>query len=435
MEVRKVAIACQGGGMHGAFTCGVLDAILKVKEEEFSGALPVADTQRRFEIVGLSGTSAGALNAFMVWYGLMTDGSLSGRFAEARRAVNHLWDVFQVCKSGEVGMNWLTQSFYRLAELGVTLKQPNTVQFNDQILSLLRQWSAVENAIAPSSDFGEIRPEYYDFLALLRTCAPKFVEIQARLDAIANDKVRPRLLLGAVEVLSGRFEAFDSWSNPKVSPEQRRTISYEAVAASGTLPDLRRSQRIAGLKNSDGQDPLYWDGVFSQNPPVSQFAARTARDDTPDEIWVVRINPQKRDREPTTLASIEDRRNELAGNLSLYQELHAIQTVNKLSTCLDDLAAIAGEGHENEARLRELRTRFASYKPIDIYMITMHQDQAGLGVASKFDRSPDFVTAMRRHGEMRAAQFLPLWLTKSPRLVAWPDGDALQRIDGGSLGS
>lgn len=430
MEVRKVAIACQGGGIHGAFTCGVLDAILKVKEDESAGAPPVADAQRCFEIVGLSGTSAGALNAFMVWYGLMTKDGLPSRFAEARRVVNNLWDIFQVRKLGEVGMNWLAQSFYKLAELGLIIKQPNTAQFNDQLLFSLRQWSTVENVVAPSADLGEIRPEFYDFLALLGTCAPGFVDVQGRLDAIAVDKVRPRLLLGAIDVLSGGFEVFDSWSDPRVRPEQRRTISYEAVAASGTLPDLRRSQRVPGLKNGDGQDPLYWDGVFSQNPPVSQFAARTAWDDTPDEIWVVRINPQKRDREPTTLASIEDRRNELAGNLSLYQELHAIQTVNKLSACLRELAAIAGGRHEDEARLRELREQFASYKPIDIYMITMHKDKADLGVASKFDRSPDFVTAMRRHGEMRAAQFLPLWLTKSPQLVAWPDGDALQQVDG-----
>jgi predicted patatin/cPLA2 family phospholipase len=34
MDTRKIAIACQGGGIHGAFTCGVLDRILKTKEDE-----------------------------------------------------------------------------------------------------------------------------------------------------------------------------------------------------------------------------------------------------------------------------------------------------------------------------------------------------------------------------------------------------------------
>ena len=56
----KVAVACQGGGMHVAFTVGVLTEILRD-----------VDTRNRFDLVGLSGTSAGALCALMVWYGLV----------------------------------------------------------------------------------------------------------------------------------------------------------------------------------------------------------------------------------------------------------------------------------------------------------------------------------------------------------------------------
>jgi NTE family protein len=70
MDTRKIAIACQGGGIHGAFTCGGLNRLLKAKEDEESG-IGDARSRRRFEICGLSGTSAGALNAFMVWYGMM----------------------------------------------------------------------------------------------------------------------------------------------------------------------------------------------------------------------------------------------------------------------------------------------------------------------------------------------------------------------------
>ena len=56
----KVAVACQGGGMHAGFEIGVLSEILEdINERE------------RFELVGLSGTSAGALCALMVWYGLV----------------------------------------------------------------------------------------------------------------------------------------------------------------------------------------------------------------------------------------------------------------------------------------------------------------------------------------------------------------------------
>jgi NTE family protein len=161
--------------------------------------------------------------------------------------------------------------------------------------------------------------------------------------------------------------------------------------------------------------------LFSQNPPVREFAAGTDKAHTPDEIWVIRINPQKRDREPVTLGTIEGRRNELAGNLSLNQELRFIQTVNEWVALFEPLTK-AKQKHPAIAA-------FAEYKPIKLYLITMARDRADLGVGTKFDRSPDFVSGMRRHGEERGSAFLPLWLSDSPDLVEWPNGDALDAID------
>src|SRR5512132_4107559 len=279
MDTRNIAIACQGGGIHGAFTCGVLNRLLRAKEDEESG---VGDTRsrRRFEIYGLSGTSAGALNAFMVWYGMMLKEGHPDRFAEARRAVNNLWDTFQVRKNGEWGINLLGQQAYQLQDFGIDIRPQYPPYFSDWLGWSLRQWSRVENRIAPRLDFGEVRPEFYDFASLLRTCAPEFPRIQERLEQIARERTKPRLLIGANEILSGEFEAFDSFIKKveEIDPQQRqdlrnrteqearRRISYEAVEASGTLPEIRRSQRIPGLKNIEGQDVLYWDG--SQNLPV-----------------------------------------------------------------------------------------------------------------------------------------------------------------------
>lgn len=418
METRKVAIACQGGGIHGAFTCGVLDRLLRAKEGEESGQSP-AGAQRRFEIVGLSGTSAGALNAFMVWYGLLSHHGQAGAFTAARQALNFLWDTFQVKKLGEAGINTLTQYFYTLSQSGISVKQTRPGEFNDWLTNTLNSWSRFENLLGPKLDFGEVRPEFYDFIALLKTCAPNFPDLQLQLAEVARQRLAPRLLLGAVEILSGAFEAFDSWSDPDVPPAQRRTISYEAVAASGTLPDLRRAQRIPGLKNVDGQEALYWDGVFSQNPPVREFVANTCCAETPDEIWVIRINPQKRSSEPDKLAAIEDRRNELSGNLSLFQELRFIETVNKWLARIAQCSVIDAE----------LCAAFADYKPVTVYMLTMEPKHAELGLASKFDRSPAFVQGLREHGAARAETFLPLWQTASPELLTWPNGDALSRID------
>jgi predicted acylesterase/phospholipase RssA len=65
-EPKKVVVGCQGGGVHAAFAVGVLTEILgNVDRQEKQ-----KDEGQKFELVGVSGTSAGALCALMTWYGL-----------------------------------------------------------------------------------------------------------------------------------------------------------------------------------------------------------------------------------------------------------------------------------------------------------------------------------------------------------------------------
>jgi NTE family protein len=89
------------------------------------------------------------------------------------------------------------------------------------------------------------------------------------------------------------------------------------VVASAAIPTLFRAIRVG--------TGTYWDGLFSQNPPV-----RNLLEAQPDELWVIQINPTRRDAEPRTMIEIADRRNELSGNLSLYQELHVIEKIDEL---------------------------------------------------------------------------------------------------------
>src|SRR4030095_5701 len=70
----RVAIACQGGGSHTAFTAGVLKRLLGA--EELAGV----------EIVGLSGTSGGAGCALLAWSAL-----LAGRAAAAGGRLEAFW--------------------------------------------------------------------------------------------------------------------------------------------------------------------------------------------------------------------------------------------------------------------------------------------------------------------------------------------------------
>jgi NTE family protein len=65
-------LALQGGGAHGAFTWGVLDRLLE---------------DGRIALEGVSGTSAGAVNAV-----LLASGWLAAGRAGARRALDAFWD-------------------------------------------------------------------------------------------------------------------------------------------------------------------------------------------------------------------------------------------------------------------------------------------------------------------------------------------------------
>src|SRR5271163_3175724 len=69
--LQLIDFALQGGGSHGAFTWGVLDRLL---EEPW------------LKIVGISGTSAGAMNA-----AVMADGYAAGGAEGARRALHDFW--------------------------------------------------------------------------------------------------------------------------------------------------------------------------------------------------------------------------------------------------------------------------------------------------------------------------------------------------------
>jgi NTE family protein len=94
---------------------------------------------------------------------------------------------------------------------------------------------------------------------------------------------------------------------------------------------------------------------------------------------------------------ILDRRNELAGNLSLYQELYFIEKIN-------DLVDRLGEGESPETkRLRIPGERAKEYRPIKVCRIEMLEE---LDFASKLDRSPSFIRGLMDYGEVRAEAFL-----------------------------
>jgi NTE family protein len=332
-ENRRVAIACQGGGSHTAFTAGVLKKLLKRKGEG----------KQDYEVVALSGTSGGAICALLAWYGLLMNDT-----NKAVELLNSFWRDNSASSLQDRLLNdWLLWTNRFFGNIGGT---PTVSPYNTYSSS----WVSDE----------------------LKSMLEKHVDFQ-RINELVQPS-SPMLLIGAVDILSGNFKAFNS---------RRDEITVEMILASAALPTLFKAVHTNG--------GVYWDGLFSQNPPVRELPHAN-----PDEIWVIQIDPQDRSAEPKTMPHIMDRRNELAGNLSLYQETHSIKRINEL---VDKL----GDGDNKEDKILRVPGKVneedKEYKHIELKWIELIHD---LDSESKLDRSPSFIQGLVAHGEEQAEKFL-----------------------------
>lgn len=320
-QPKTVAIACQGGGSHTAFTAGVLQTLLND-----------LDTSH-YRIHGLSGTSGGALCAAIAWYGL-----LLGDAGHGAKLLASFWQKMSATQLPDHLSNQFLVGLQRNRNLFATPEispyfLPNTGQ---------------------------------DFLAKTLKEHIKFERLPQLVSAAS-----PNLMVGAVDVLSGNFTVF----NAKAS-QPELGISVEALLASAAIPELFRAVRI-------GQG-VYWDGLFSQNPPIRGFlSGLQSRDAKPDEIWVIQINPETRSSEPMSASDINDRRNELAGNLSLNQELFFVRQTNEW--------------------LAKKWLNADHLKHVEIRQISLELE---LDYPSKLDRSPNFINALQAEGRRQGSEFL-----------------------------
>src|SRR5215217_3646811 len=332
----RVAIACQGGGSHTAFTARVLKRLLG------------ADELAGFEVVGLSGTSGGAACALLAWSALLDDDP-----AGAGRLLEEFW-----------ADNSATTPLERLVNAWV-------------VWAARLEHLIVLPAVSPYDTYASVSA-----LEEFRRMLERRVDF-TRLAAKA-DGSRPMLLVGAVDVRSGEFKAFNS---------RREAITADMIRASAAIPTLFRSVRVQG--------GTYWDGLFSQNPPVRELV-----DTRPDELWVIQINPRRCAGEPQTMVDIAARRNELAGNLSLHQELGFIEKVDQLLA---------------EGRLAD----DGRYKQIVVRLIELSRPRLSrsLGTASKLNRDAAFIGELLAHGRARAEEFLAAlaferaWRRRDPAAV------------------
>jgi len=393
--MKKVAVACQGGGMHAAFEVGVLTEILN-------------DVQaQKFELVGLSGTSAGALCALLVWYGLAPKNGSQGSAADARKQLNDFWDNFVAKTGAENVLNLLTYGAFKAEETEIPVLGINAPLFAGS----LNPYGALYQAVAACLPHLGVRSEYFDLGDLLKKACPALDPNNPQIDW---SNVKTRLLIGASEVVNGFETVFDSrvnknpqYQNKGMQPNHKAAfwrqllpLTLDGVAASGTLPTFREAQQITG-------DGNYWDGLYSQNPPVREFFyPHITLPERPEELWIIRINPQQWPMVPESNADVLDRENELMGNLSLNKELDFIMMVNKWSQ--NSHYGTFGNDHPH----------------VTVRTIKMEQDTADdLQYSSKFDRSEAFMDRLRKEGKKVARGWLNLWpnnVGEYPEDAAWP---------------
>ena len=276
-------LALQGGGSHGAFTWGVLDALLE---------------DGRIELEGLSGTSAGAMNAVALAHGFaQSQGKENVDPREAaRESLARFWD-------GIVDMGALTEAQRAPFDLlfgGLGVENTPAGQWATQLTDTITNfWSS-----AVTQSFQNVSP--YQSNPLDINPLKGFLERQIDFEALAQCK-NLKVFVVATQVSSGKAEVFSG-----------KRLTADAVMASACLPMLFKAVEIEGSH--------YWDGGYSGNPAIHPLIYNcTSRD-----IMLVQINPIKHDKLPTTAAEIMDRMNEITFNAALIAEMRAIDFVKRL---------------------------------------------------------------------------------------------------------
>ena len=256
---KRINLALQGGGTYGAFTWGVLDHLLE---------------DDRLTVEGISGTSAGAVNAVM-----LADGLTRGGPDEARKRLADFW---------------------RAASVGGDLPAVQRAVTN-QLFSMLPTEGPTFNWLSAWSQ--SLSP--YDINPLNINPLKELIERFVDFDALRAD---PRqIFIAATNVQTGRLHIF---------PHDK--ISAEAVMASACLPAVFRAVEIDGVP--------YWDGGYLGNPVLYPFFRST---DTED-VLIVQINPLERKKIPHSTREIMARVSEITFNSALMGELRAIEFVNRL---------------------------------------------------------------------------------------------------------
>ncbi|WP_084863793.1 patatin-like phospholipase family protein [Salibaculum halophilum] len=266
---RRINLALQGGGAHGAFTWGVLDRLLQEDD---------------LEIAAISGTSAGAMNG-----AALKSGFLAGGRAGARKTLDWLWQ--QIGATGADGISaWMHAWLPEPGHVSRALEYSPAFAWSDMLGRMMSPygWGPLyRNPLIPIV-------EQFDFGRVCAQDGPGF--------HVCATQVRD----GKVRVFSGE------------------RITTQAIVASACLPTLFQAVEVEDPET--GNIEAFWDGGYTGNPALFPLFEPAL----PPDIVVVNINPLHRDQLPRTPTEIQNRINEISFNSSLLRELRAIDFVQRL---------------------------------------------------------------------------------------------------------
>lgn len=258
---KLVDLALQGGGSHGAFTWGVLDRLLE---------------EQGFTLEGISGTSAGAMNAAVLAHGLL-EGGPDG----ARAALEDFW-----------------RSVAEAATFSPFQRSP--------LDRMMGRWSLDYSPMYIATDLIARLVSPYAFGTggpnPLRDILTKIVDFER----LASGRIK--LFITCTSVRTGRGRVF-----------RNSEITADVLLASACLPTMFQAVEI------DGE--LYWDGGFAGNPTIAPLVLECESHDT----ILVQINPVVREEPPFTAQEINNRVNEVSFNATLLKELKMIALLRKVA--------------------------------------------------------------------------------------------------------
>lgn len=261
-QAQALNLALQGGGAHGAFTWGALDRLLDGET---------------FEIEGISGTSAGAVNAVA-----LAAGYLEGGKEGAREKLSTVWQAL-----GDSGcMLPLKRNPHSSGAPVMNSDDSPTFLFLRMLTGFLSPYEFNPFEIDPLKRLLE---KHIDFRALSRSSPVK-------------------LFINATEVSTGRGRVFSG-----------KEITLEAVLASVCLPSLRHAVKIGRHH--------YWDGAFSANPALLPLIEECKAPDT----LIVRLAPPRLQDLPKKAREIHGHVNRIMFSQPLRKEIEMIETGRRMA--------------------------------------------------------------------------------------------------------